>query len=305
MLHTYRFSMIIGLVMALLVLVGCTREVVTEVVVTCYADPAGASAPVTPPTAAAPGTSAPATTTAAPATAAPATPEPQQPQSQSQATDDVEHVYQIGISADLTTTNYWAYLGPDGTIWNQYVLGGDKPSLYTYSAQRYDWVPSLAADFPTALQEEQVGGETFWTTEVRLKEGVQWSDGTEVTAEDFVFTAQTVADMQLSGNWPSIVDTDYFDHAEALDPHRLKIYFKQKPGLARWQFGLAFMPMMSKTYWEPVVTAARQGGEITEQQKALYAHVPDNEPSAGGFGFQKWERGAFAEKAQNPALLLH
>ena len=290
MLHTNRFLMIMGLIVAMLVLAGCTREVVTEVVVTATPDPAaaGTTAPLTP-TEAAPET---------PATAVPATPEPQQPPAAE--TGDVEHVYQIGISADLTTTNYWAYLGPDGTIWNQYVLGGDKPSLYTYSAQRYDWVPSAAADFPTALQEEQVGGETFWTTEVRLKEGMQWSDGTEVTAEDFVFTAQTVADMQLSGNWPSIVDPEYFDHAEALEPHHLKIYFKQKPGLARWQFGLAFMPMMSKVYWEPVVTAARQGGDITEQQKALYAHVPDHEPSAGGFGFHKWERGAFAEKAQNP-----
>ena len=72
------------------------------------------------------------------------------------AGDGVENVYQIGISADLTTTNYWAYLGPDGTIWNLYVLGGSKPSLYTYSAQRFDWVPSLASDFPTALQEETV-----------------------------------------------------------------------------------------------------------------------------------------------------
>ena len=289
MLHTYRFLMIMGLIVAMLVLVGCTREVVTEVVVTATPDPAatGSAAQLTP-TAAAPQPAA---------TAVPATPEPPQPPAAE--TGDVEHVYQIGISADLTTTNYWAYLGPDGTIWNQYVLGGDKPSLYTYSAQRYDWVPSVAADFPTALQEEQVGGETLWATEVQLKEGVQWSDGTEVTAEDFVFTAQTVADMQLSGNWPSIVDPEYFDHAEALDPHHLKIYFKQKPGLARWQFGLAFMPMMSKTYWEPVVTAAMQAADVTEQQKALYAHVPDHEPSAGGFGFHKWERGAFAEKAQN------
>ena len=289
MLHTYRFLMIMGLIVAMLVLVGCTREVVTEVVVTATPDPAaaGSAAPLTP-TEAAPQT---------PATAVPATPEPQRPPAAE--TGDVEHVYQIGISADLTTTNYWAYLGPDGTIWNQYVLGGDKPSLYTYSAQRYDWVPSVAADFPTALREEQVGGESFWTTEVRFKEDVQWSDGTEVTAEDFVFTAQTVADMQLSGNWPSIVDPEYFDHAEALDPHHLKIYFKQKPGLARWQFGLAFMPMMSKAYWEPVVTAAMQAADVTEQQKALYAHVPDHEPSAGGFGFHKWERGAFAEKEQN------
>ena len=294
MLHTNKFLMIIGLIMALLVLVACTREVVTEVVVTATPGPAGASAPA----AVAPTTTAPETSAPAAATAAPPTPEPQPPQPAE--TTDVEYVYQIGISADLTTTNYWAYLGPDGTMWNLYVLGGDKPTLYTYSAQRYDWVPSLAADFPTALQEETAGGQTFWTAEVQLKEGVQWSDGTDVTAEDFVFTAHTASEMRLPGNWPSIVDPGYFDHAEALDPYRLKIFFKQKPGLARWQFGLAFMPIMSKAYWEPVVSAARQGGELIDQQKALYAHVPDNEPTAGGFGFQKWERGAFAEKAQNP-----
>ena len=102
----------------------------------------------------------------------------------------------MGISADLTTTNYWSYLGKDGTIWNLYVLGGTKPSLYSYSAQRFDWVPSLASDFPTPLVEETVGGETLWTTEVPLKQGVKWSDGSDVTAEDFAFTAQTAADLQ-------------------------------------------------------------------------------------------------------------
>ena len=209
-------------------------------------------------------------------------------------------VYRIGIAEDLTTTNYWAYLGPDGTVWNGYVLGDTKPVLYGYSAQRYEWVPSLAADFPSPLVEEVVDGETFWTTEVELKQGVMWSDGNEVTAEDFAFTAHTASELQLTGNWPSIVDPEYFDHAEAIGPHRLKIYFKQKPGLARWQFGLAFMPIFSKAYWEPVVDMARQAGDLTEQQKALFAHVPEGEPSAGGFLFDRWERSAFAEKDTNP-----
>ncbi len=209
-------------------------------------------------------------------------------------------VYRIGIAEDLTTTNYWAYLGPDGTVWNGYVLGGSKPVLYSYSAQRYEWIPSLASDFPSPLMEEVVDGETFWTTEVVLKQGVMWSNGNEVTAEDFAFTAHTASDLQLTGNWPSIVDPDYFDHAEAIDHHSLKIYFKQKPGLARWQFGLAFMPIFSKSYWEPVVDLSRQSGDLTEQQKALFAHVPDGEPSAGGFLFDQWERGAFAENDANP-----
>ena len=206
-----------------------------------------------------------------------------------------DQIYQLGITSDLTTTNFWAYIGPDGTVWNQYVLSDTKPVLYTYSDQRFDWVPSLAADFPSPLVED---GE-LWSTEVELRQGVKWSDGNDVTAEDFVFTAHTANDLKLTGNWPSIVDPEYFDHAEAVAPHTLKIYFKQKPGLARWQFGLAFMPIFSKAYWEPVVAEARQAGDVTEQQKVLYAHVPDGEPSAGGYVFDRWEQGAFAEKDRN------
>ena len=224
---------------------------------------------------------------------------PQDEETPTSTSDSEPKVFRVGIAEDLTTTNYWAYVGPDGTVWNGYVLGGSKPVLYGYSAQRYDWVPSLAADFPSPLAEEVVDGETFWTTEVELKPDVMWSDGNEVTAEDFAFTAHTAVELQLTGNWPAIVDPEYFDRAEAVDPYNLKIYFKQKPGLARWQFGLAFMPIFSKIYWEPVVDLARQQGELTEQQKALFAHVPDREPSAGGFLFNQWERGAFAEKSAN------
>ena len=260
------------LLLALLALPGCTREVVKEVVVT----------PTTGPT---PTTSASGIQTEDTADA---------------QTEGEAKVYQLGIAEDLTTTNYWAYVGPDGTVWNGYVLAGSKPALYSYSAQRFDWVPSLAADFPSPLVEEVVDGQTFWTTDLDLKQGVKWSDGNDVTADDFVFTAHTATDLQLTGSWRTIVDPDYFDHAEAVGPSGLKIFFKKKPGLARWQFGLAFMPIFSRAYWEPVVTEAEQAGDATEQQKVLYAHVPDGEPSAGGFLFEQWERGAFAEMAMNP-----
>ena len=260
-----------SLLFILLLLSACTREVVKEVVVT----------PVPGPT----------PTTEATVAEAGATSTPE--------VDGEAGVYRVGIAEDMTTTNYWAYIGPDGTVWNGYVLGGDKPSLYGYSAQRYDWIPSLASDFPSPLAEEMVDGRTLWATEVKLKEGVAWSDGLPVTAEDFVFTAHTAVDFELTGSWPAIVDPDFFDHAEAVGPYDLKIYFKKKPGLARWQFGLAFMPIFSRNYWEPVVAEAGEAGDVIEQQKSLYAHVPENEPSAGGFIFEQWERGAFAEKTNN------
>ena len=115
----------------------------------------------------------------------------------------------------------------------------------------------MATDFPSFIQQEEIEGQAYWTTELEIREGVKWSDGSEVTAEDFAFTAHTASEFQLTGSWPSIVDPDYFDHAEADGPYGLKIYFKDKPGLARWQFGLAFMSIFSKSYWEPVASEAR------------------------------------------------
>jgi peptide/nickel transport system substrate-binding protein len=268
-----RFAVIFAL-SALVFIVGCTREIV--VVATPTPGPAG---PAETPTSAEPD----------PQVSMPVTPEAAGPK-----------VYQLGIFEDLSTTNYWAYLGTDTTIWNLYVLSGGKPTLFSYSDKNYNWVPSLAADFPTSLKEEVVGGQTFWTTEVDFKQGIMWSDGKEITTEDFVFTAHTVRDFQLTANWASIVDVEFFDHAEAVTPHKLKIFFKKQPGLAIWQFGLGFMPILSKAYWEPVVEDAKKQGDLTAQQKALYAHVPENEPTAGGFTFKKWEKGAFAEKVKNP-----
>ncbi len=266
------------LILVVLAQTGC---VVREIVVTPTPDPTEATEPT-----------AAETTLSQEATTVPSKPEDSSPTQE-------ERIYQLGITADLTTTNFWAYLGPDGTTWNQYVLSGAKPTLYSYSAQRFDWIPSLASDFPSPLTEEVIGGQSLWSTVVDLKHGVKWNDGKDVTAEDFVFTAHTATELELTGNWPSIVDPEFFDHAEAPDPYKLKIYFKKKPGLARWQFGLAFMPIFSKTYWEPIVAEAMKAGDTTERQKQLYAHVPQNEPSAGGFVFDRWEQGAYAEKDRN------
>ena len=249
-----KFLAVGSLLLIILVLSACTREVVKEVVVT-------------------------------PAPGPTATPEATVTEAGTTTTPDANgeaRVYQIGIAEDLTTTNHWAYVGPDGTVWNGYVLADDKPALYGYSAKRFDSIPSLAADFPSPLMEEAVEGRTLWSTEVTLKEGVSWSDGLPVTADDFVFTAHTASELQLTGSWPAIVDPDFFERAEADGPYDLKIYFKKRPGLARWQFGLAFMPIFSRNYWEPVVAEAKEAADVIEQQNALYAHVQRTSPALAG-----------------------
>ena len=136
-----------------------------------------------------------------------------------------------------------------------------------------------------------------------MKTGLVWSDGEEITAEDFVFTVNTVMDLELGSNWASAVDPAFVDRVEALDSHLLKIFFKatddegnpQTPGLSVWQFGLGFMPILPEHYWASVVEEAKQAGDGAQQIEALFAHVPEGEPTAGGFTFDKWEPGAFFE----------
>ncbi len=213
-------------------------------------------------------------------------------------------VYQMGLFAEPITRNYWNYIGgPGGSVWTGYVLAGYASSLYGYSDQRFDWVPVIAADFPTDLKKETIDGAEFWTTEVPLKTGIQWSDGEELTAEDFVFTVNTVLDMELGAGWAEAVDSAFVERVEALDSHRLKVIFKatddegnpQTPGLGVWQFGLAFMPIMPEHYWASVVEEAKQASDTAKRIEALFAHVSKGEPTLNGFSFRKWEPGAFFE----------
>ncbi len=218
-------------------------------------------------------------------------------------------IYQMGIFEEPISRNYWNYYGgPAGSVWTQYVLDGHSGSLYGYSDQRFDWVPGLAADFPTDLTKETVGDGEFWTAEVQMKTGVKWSDGHELDAGDFVFTVNTVFDLQLSSNWAAAVDSAFLDRVEALDSHTLKVFFKttdaegnpQTPGLSVWQFGLGFMPVLAEHYWAPIIEEVKKAGEINQQQEALFAHIPDGEPTLGGFTFSKWEPGAFLENNTDP-----
>jgi ABC-type transport system substrate-binding protein len=135
----------------------------------------------------------------------------------------------------------------------------------------------LADGVPTALVQEG----NLWTLEVKLKKGVRWSDGVEITAQDVAFTLQTAKDLQLPGGWAARVNPNVLDRVEAKDSQTLKYFFKISPGLGNWQFGLSQSVVLAKHFWEPIVAQARQAGPLEAQQRALFQHVPVNEPTAG------------------------
>jgi peptide/nickel transport system substrate-binding protein len=137
----------------------------------------------------------------------------------------------------------------------------------------------------------------------------KWFD-LELTAEDVAFSFNAImgknvkgedaykgiTPVKLGGNWPSIINPDFFDHAEVVDKYTVKFYLKAQCSYDGWDEGLLFAPIFNMAYWEPKFVAAAQAQDPV---KALYENKGDDEPVAGGWLFQKWEPGAFAESTAN------
>jgi ABC-type transport system substrate-binding protein len=218
-------------------------------------------------------------------------------------------VYRVGVFADLTTLNYFAANGPDNTIWNAYMLP-PRLTMYALADQRFDFVPLVAKDLPTPLEQE---GD-FWVVEIEIWDNITWSDGESFTAEDVAWTANAVIGLGLiSGNWSQWYDANYLDHVEATGDYTVKYFYHTKPGLARHEYGTLGAPILAEHYWAPIIAEAMAPVDalgddpseedlLTAQQEAhdtLFAHEPEGEPMAGTFLFSKWEKSAFMENTAN------
>ncbi len=225
--------------------------------------------------------------------------------------------YSVGIFEDLTTVNYWAYLGPDSSVWNGYFLGPQATTMLGFADKTYALVPMVAASLPERPLTQE--GE-FYVSEIPIKDTITWNDGTPLTANDVAFTANTVLDLQLPGNWATFINSDFLDRVEAVDDYTVKYYYTQDPGLAVHEYGTLNAPVMSEAYWAPIVQQAREAvgalnppaedapeadqeayqASLSEALNILYSHDPQDEPRAGAFTYARWEPGAFAESSANP-----
>jgi oligopeptide transport system substrate-binding protein len=171
--------------------------------------------------------------------------------------------YRTGMFQDITTDNYWAYLDPQSTVYNAFVLGNTKPALFVTD------LPGLELDYGVAASADPgvatADGDGFSVT-VAMREDAVWSDGSPITAHDIVFTAETVRDFALGGNWVSAYQWAPVDEetgevsmdilgltaVEALDDYTVKFTWNLQPGLAVWPYAVGTATFMSKGAWDGV-----------------------------------------------------
>ena len=96
--------------------------------------------------------------------------------------------------------------------------------LATFNAQA-ELVPILAAEIPT-LENGGLAEDGMSVTWV-LKDGVQWSDGKPLTADDVVFTFSFITDPDVGARTRRAYG-DAIESVEALDEVTVKVNFKQE-----------------------------------------------------------------------------
>jgi ABC-type transport system substrate-binding protein len=207
--------------------------------------------------------------------------------------------YTVGMTSDIINDNFWAYWGPDGTVYMQYVHGPTKPGLFQIAYPGLVVAPDVAAGLPAAAVEE---GDV-WTVTQPIRDDYTWSDGSALTAADVVFTYETVRDAELGGDW--IAAYPYTEESaprltsvEAIDDFTVKFTFDGFPGAAVWPHNVGVAPIMPKAPWESVATEAL----ASEDPAAIVygaSSLDVGDLSGGPVSYAGREEGAFVENIKN------
>jgi peptide/nickel transport system substrate-binding protein len=111
-------------------------------------------------------------------------------------------------------------------------------------------------------------GDNAWI--VKLKQGVKWSDGTEFTADDVVFTINRMKDPETKSIWTAVYS--YIESAEAVDKYTVKINTNRKVVNLPQDYGR--MSMMPKAAFEAMGADAFFAAPVTSGPFKFVELVP-------------------------------
>ncbi|MXN17860.1 peptide ABC transporter substrate-binding protein [Pseudooceanicola sp. GBMRC 2024] len=140
------------------------------------------------------------------------------------------------------------------SIMNPYLSSGTKDleasSLVLEPLIRFnpqgEMLPWLITEIPTV----ENGGisEDLKTITYKLKPGLKWSDGSDFTADDVVFTGQYCMDPE--GGCAQLARFEGIDKIEAVDPQTVKITFKEPKPYPYLAFASYESPILQKKQFE-------------------------------------------------------
>lgn len=198
--------------------------------------------------------------------------------------------YRIGLLSNVTTANYWEFIGAKPSAWNSYVLGLTKSALYGVDPVTGELVPDLAVGPPPDPTSD---GDRWWV-EVPMSSDRTWSDGSPITVTDVVYTFHVARRLGLGGGWADGFPSVIMDMERSPDG-LLRIEFSERPSLSVWPYGAGLAPIMSSNAWGPYT------GAVTDEN-GLYAFDGSQGVSGGPVTIQTMSDTEIAGTAEGGAI---
>ena len=186
----------------------------------------------------------------------------------------------IGVLEEPKSLNLW--LATDA--WSNRVLSLIYEPLFIRDPQTLKMVPWLAAEEPV-----YDAGKLTYTVKLRK---AKWSDGSEFTADDVVFTGNLIKKFKMprhSSKW------SFIEEVVAVDKHTVR--FELKRPKAIFLSRTLVTPIVQKKQWEKIVASA-QGAE--KPLTVILRYKLANPIGTGPFSVAKWQKGVFVYMKRNP-----
>jgi peptide/nickel transport system substrate-binding protein len=189
-------------------------------------------------------------------------------------------ILKIGLPEEPRSLNLW--LGTDAN--SRKILTQIYQPLYRRHPQTLKIIPWLA-------KEDPIFDPKALTYTVTLR-AAKWSDGSDFTSEDVLFTKQLFFDFKIPryySKWKSILKI------EAPDAHTVVFHLKKPSAIFRSRVLTA--PMVSKKEWEAVAKMA-----LTKEKplRSLQDHPIEKPIGTGPFILSEYRKGAYLHMEKNP-----
>jgi peptide/nickel transport system substrate-binding protein len=186
-----------------------------------------------------------------------------------QSDDDEKVVFTVGIPETYDSFNPMVGVEvPDFDVWNmQYATLTDK------AADDFATIPGLAESW-----EGSNGGKTYTYT---LREGLEWSDGTPLTAEDVVYTINRAREEQ----WANYYSTVQNITAKAIDERTIEL----TSSVSDPKLPIMDVYVLPKHVWEKY------------DAKAIKTYDGVSDVGSGPFVLDETKRGQFWSLKANPS----
>jgi peptide/nickel transport system substrate-binding protein len=191
-----------------------------------------------------------------------------------------QSILKIGLPEEPRSLNLW--LGTDAN--SRRILSQIYQPLYRRHPETLEIIPWLA-------KEDPVFDPEALTYTVKLR-AAKWSDGSDFTSDDVLFTKQLFFDFKIPRYYSK---WNIIKKIEVPDAHTV-VFYLSKPS-AIFMSRVMTAPMVSKQEWE---TVAKQALTKEKPLRSLQDHVVEKPLGTGPFALFEHKKGAYIHMQKNP-----